>query len=299
MHISFVIPAYNEENYIGGCLDAILNATRAANDSNDYYEIIIVDNNSTDGTCNIAAKYSAEHSFITLIHETRRGANRARETGFELSRGDFIAFLDADTEISVAWLARTEKEFAKNKNLVCVSGPFIFYDLPLTVRTLVKIFDTISYVVYFVNNSILRKTSVIMGGAAMVRRDALEKIGGHNVNLKFYGDDADLAMRLSKIGKVKFSSTFSVRSSGRRLAKEGAFTMGLRYGLNYFWVTLFGKPFTTASKEIRLDEHDGSIYHPENRAREWVIASLVLIVFLALVCGAAWLALLIVRLKIW
>ena len=45
MHISFVIPAYNEENYIGGCLDAILNATRAANDSNDYYEIIIVDNN--------------------------------------------------------------------------------------------------------------------------------------------------------------------------------------------------------------------------------------------------------------
>jgi glycosyltransferase involved in cell wall biosynthesis len=295
MRTSFIIPAYNEENYIGGCLDAILRATRTVGYRDGDYEIIVVDNHSTDDTDAIVTR----HPGVILIHEARRGANRARETGFESSHGDFVAFLDADTMISAEWLERAEKEFAHNRGLVCVSGPFIFYDLPLAVRILIKIFDGISYVVYFINSSLLHKTSVIMGGAAMIRHDALQKIGGHNVNLKFYGDDADLAMRLNKIGKVKFSSRFSVQSSGRRLAKEGAFTMGLRYGLNYFWVTLLGKPFTTTAKEIRLEDQDDSIYHPENHTREWVIATFVFFLFLALLLGVAQLVVLIVRLKIW
>lgn len=275
MKISFVIPAYNEESYIALCLDAII---REINDR-DGFEIIVVDNNSTDKTCDIVSR---DYPTVTLLHEPRRGANSARETGFVASKGSLVAFLDADTEVTPGWIARAEKEFARDPNLVCLSGPFIYYDLPTGIRILVRMFYFISYGVYVVNNFILRKTSVIQGGSEIVRRDALTKIGGHDVNLTFYGDDADLARRLSKVGEVKFSFDFSIRSSGRRLAQDGAFTMGARYALNYFWITIFNKPFTMTSTAVRSADPNAP-YRPQNRAKEWGLALLVIVVFFAIV----------------
>ena len=139
-----------------------------------------------------------------------------------------------------------------------------------------------TYLVYLVNNYILRDTSMIQGGTEIVRRDALAKIGGHNVNITFYGDDADLARRLRTMGKVRFSFAFAMRSSGRRLAREGTFTMGLRYAINYFWITLFNKPFTMTSTEVRF-EGKQTKYKPVNRTREWLIALTVILVAFALV----------------
>ncbi len=257
MKLSFIIPAYNEEHYLARCLDAITSAIggpdRAMGRDADY-EIIVVDNNSTDGTAAVVSRYH----HVTLIREPRRGANRARETGFEASHGTLAAFIAADTEVEEPWLSRVEQSFAADPDLVCVSGPFIFYDLPALTRALVKTFYGLSYLVYLVNNFLIRNTSVIQGGTAVVRREALKKIGGHPGDLKFYGDDAELARRLRKAGKVVFSFRFAMRSSGRRLAKEGAFTMGMRYGINYFWTTFFHRPFTTVSTEARFsDGHSG------------------------------------------
>jgi glycosyltransferase involved in cell wall biosynthesis len=253
MRLSFVIPAYNEEHYIARCLDAITTAIggpeRAQGKDADY-EIIVVDNNSTDGTAAVAGRYH----YVTLLHEPRPGANRARETGFEASHGDLVAFLDSDTEVVPGWIARVQGEFALDPKLVCVSGPFVFYDLPVAMRILTRTFDCLSWAVYFVNRFILHVTSAIQGGGAVVRSSALRAIGGHNTDLKFYGDDADLAKRLNKVGKVVFSFRFSLRSSGRRIAKEGVLTMGMRYTLNYFWITLFNRPFTTVSAEVRFPD---------------------------------------------
>jgi glycosyltransferase involved in cell wall biosynthesis len=273
--ISFVIPAYNEEHYLPLCLDAIIREIGGR----DGYEIIVVDNNSNDRTCEIVAR---DYPHVALLHEPRRGANRARETGFVASKGGLVAFLDADTELLPGWIDRAERAFAKDPNLVCLSGPFIYYDLPFGIQLLVKVFYGMSYLVYILNNFILRKTSVIQGGTEIVRRDALQKIGGHDVTLTFYGDDADLARRLSKAGEVRFSFDFAVRSSGRRLAKDGAFTMGARYALNYFWITLFNKPFTMTSTEVRF-KGDAVPYSPTNRAKEWSLALLVLVVVLAII----------------
>jgi glycosyltransferase involved in cell wall biosynthesis len=270
--ISFVVPAYNEESYIRHCLDAIVREIGGR----DGYEIIVVDNNSNDRTCEIVTR---EYPGIRLIHEPRRGANRAREAGFAVSKGDLVAFLDADTELMSGWINRAERAFAADKNLVCISGPFIYYDLPLGARILVQWFYGMSYIVYLINNFVFRNTSVIQGGTEIVRRDALQKIDGHDVNLTFYGDDADLARRLSKVGEVRFSFKFAMRSSGRRLAKEGAFTMGWRYAMNYFWITLFNKPFTMTSTEVRFADKQ-TMYQPEHRMKEWAITlGTILIVF--------------------
>jgi glycosyltransferase involved in cell wall biosynthesis len=273
--ISFVIPAYNEERYIAICLDAITHEINGR----DGFEVIVVDNNSTDKTCDIVAR---DYPSVTLIHERRPGANSAREAGFVVSKGELVAFLDADTQMTRGWIARAEKAFAHDPNLVCLSGPFIYYDLPLAIRMLVKVFYVVSYGVYIVNNFILRKTSVVQGGSEIVRREALAKIGGHDVSLTFYGDDADLARRLSKVGEVRFSFDFSIRSSGRRLAQEGTFTMGLRYALNYFWITIFNKPFTMTSTAVRPTDLNAP-YRPQNRTREWALALGVIVACFALV----------------
>jgi len=262
--ISFVIPAYNEESYIRRCLDGIVREIHGR----AGYEIIVADNNSSDRTCAIVAH---DYPGVALIHEPRRGANSAREAGFTVSHGALVAFLDADTELLPGWIDRAERAFAKDPNLVCISGPFIYYDLPFAARALVQMFYIGTYLVYLVNNFIFRDTSMIQGGTEIVRREALQKIGGHNVSLTFYGDDADLARRLRAVGKVRWSFAFAMRSSGRRLAKEGTFTMGWRYAMNYFWVTLFNKPFTMTSTEVRFSDQE-TMYRLENRKKEWAIA---------------------------
>jgi glycosyltransferase involved in cell wall biosynthesis len=111
-----------------------------------------------------------------LIHEPRRGANRAREAGFAVSKGDLVAFLDADTELDARdGSTAPSSAFAKDQNLVCISGPFIYYDLPFAARALVQFFYVGTYLVYLVNNFIFRNTSMIQGGTEIVRRDALTK----------------------------------------------------------------------------------------------------------------------------
>jgi glycosyltransferase involved in cell wall biosynthesis len=273
--ISFVIPAYNEESYIPLCLDAIIKEIGGR----DGYEIIVVDNNSNDKTCEVVAH---DYPSATLIHEPRRGANRARETGFAVSKGALVAFLDADTELLPGWIDRAERAFANDPKLVCISGPFIYYDLPIAARALVQMFYVGTYLTYLVNNFIFRNNSMIQGGTEIVRRDALRKIGGHDVNLTFYGDDADLARRLRAVGKVWWSFEFAMRSSGRRLAKEGTFTMGWRYAMNYFWITFFNKPFTMTSTEVRFADQK-TMYQLENRKKEWAIALGTIIIAFAIV----------------
>ena len=91
-----------------------------------------------------------------------------------------------------------------------------------------------------------------MGGNVVIRRSALEKVGGYNTALKFYGDDTDTAVRLKKIGLVKFDYYFIVQSSGRRIIKQGAISSSFLYAINHIWMALFKKPFTHDYKEARF-----------------------------------------------
>jgi len=274
--ISIVIPAYNEEGYIGTCLDAIMTEIGARRD----VEVIVVDNNSNDHTDAIIARYPN----VILLREPRRGANRARQTGIEAAHGEFIALPDADTKMPKGWLAKASGYLEADPHLACISGPFIYFDLPRWTHYLVRFFYYIGFVLQMIMRALTGKSNVVQGGNYMVRREALMKAGGLNVNLTFYGDDTDLALRLSTVGKVKFTFKLPMPVSGRRLAKEGTFTMGIRYAMNNFWIVLFGRPFTLSAKEVRLSNGDGGstiVYEPENRAKEVFIAVMAALFFVA------------------
>jgi glycosyltransferase involved in cell wall biosynthesis len=87
--LSIVLPALNEEEAIGGTIEAI--PAGELSEMGYEVEILVVDNGSTDRTAEVARRHGAE-----VIHESRRGYGRAYKTGFKHARGDVIATIDAD-----------------------------------------------------------------------------------------------------------------------------------------------------------------------------------------------------------
>ncbi len=244
MRLSFVVPAYNEEAYLPACLESILAQTRELGDA---VEIIVVNNASTDRTREVALGYPG----VRVVDEMRKGLTFARQAGFAASSGELIANVDSDSRLTPGWVEKVLANFAGDAKLVSLSGPFVYYDLTPQQRVSVQVFYAIAFMVYAVNRWILRAGSMVQGGNFVLRRDALEKIGGFNTAISFYGEDTDIARRMHQVGTVKFTSRLKMFSSARRLNKEGMLTMAGRYTLNYFWTTFKKKPFTEKYVDIR------------------------------------------------
>lgn len=92
--LSIIIPVYNVERYIAECLDSIL----CQNDIS--YEIIIIDDHSTDKSKNICAQYEKKNGNVKLYSNKKRGVSTARNLGLEKASGDYIWFIDSDDLIS-------------------------------------------------------------------------------------------------------------------------------------------------------------------------------------------------------
>ncbi|MHB1770018.1 MAG: glycosyltransferase family 2 protein [Minisyncoccota bacterium] len=244
MRISLVIPAYNEEQRLPACLRAVERELRRAPCD---AEVIVVNNASTDRTGEIARGYS----WVRVVDEPRKGLVRARAAGLAAATGELIANVDSDTMLPEGWLTTVLEEFARDDNLAALSGPFIYYDLPLFQRALVRGFYFFGYLSHLANQHVFHTGAMLQGGNFIVRRTHLERAGGFDTSIEFYGEDTDVARRISKVGKVKWTFRLPMYASGRRLAKEGIITMGLRYAANYLHTLARGKPLTVAYTDIR------------------------------------------------
>lgn len=108
--VTVIIPTYNVEKYINDCLESVLLQTYK------NFEIIIVDNNSTDSTVTICKMYlSLYPETIKLIFERKQGAGYARNAGLRISKGEWIQFLDAD-DLLMPQKLETQLNFAKHIN---------------------------------------------------------------------------------------------------------------------------------------------------------------------------------------
>lgn len=244
MKLSFVIPAYNEAIYLPRCL-ASIQQERERYPQYDV-EVIVVNNASTDNTRTIVLNQPN----VILVDEPIKGLSQARQSGYLRAAGELIANIDADTMLKKGWLNCVFSTFEHNSDLLALSGPVIYYDLPRYIRGIVRIFYWAALITH-VNNQLFRIGAVIQGGNFVLRRSALEQLGGYNTSIVFYGEDADVARRLSKLGKVRFTLKFPIYASGRRLAAEGVLTIGLRYTINYLWIIFFKRPFSKKYADIR------------------------------------------------
>ena len=246
MKIAFVIPAHNEEALIGRCLESI---QREIGRSGYAAEVIVVNNLSTDRTREIASS----HPDVQVVDEPVKGLVRARHAGLMASSAELVANIDADTILPEGWITTVIDSFEAERDLVALSGPFIYYDLSLLRRIFVRIFYYFGYLTYIVNRHILRVGSMIQGGNFVIRRSVWCGVGGYDRTISFYGEDTDVARRLTRVGTVRWTFALPMYASGRRLKVEGMLTMGLRYAVNYFWMTFTGRPFTLEYKDIRQD----------------------------------------------
>ena len=88
--VSIIVPVYNTEPYLVRCLDSLLAQ------SCDLYEIICIDDGSTDGSLKILQKYAAKHKNIRLITQSNSGVSSARNAGIEAAKGKYVMFVDSD-----------------------------------------------------------------------------------------------------------------------------------------------------------------------------------------------------------
>ncbi|MGI4953964.1 MAG: glycosyltransferase family 2 protein [Janthinobacterium lividum] len=241
--ISFVVPAFNEERLLPRCIAAI-QAEMARTPCTA--ELLVVDNASSDGTSAVALAAGAQ-----LVFQPHRGLVQARKAGFEAASGELIANIDADTVLPPGWLAHVIKEFDRDRHLVTLSGPYDYYDVAPHIRWSARLFYIFAFAMYLVNRHILRVGSMVQGGNFVLRREALEQAGGFDERFSFYGEDTDIARRMSQVGRVIFSWRLMAQSSGRRLNGDGLLMTGLRYSMNYLWTTFLRRPFTTAWTDYR------------------------------------------------
>ncbi|MDR6707195.1 MULTISPECIES: glycosyltransferase family 2 protein [unclassified Novosphingobium] len=234
--ISLIIPAFNEEDYLPACLDAVMR-----NVAGKAFEIIVVDNNSTDGTKQVVERYPG----VTYVFEAEKGITRARQCGFKAAKGDILAYVDADTLPPAGWVEQIIEQFDKDPKLACLSGPYSFYDVS-------GLRNAISNAWFVAARPLYNFTGyMLVGGNFAIRREALTKMGGFDATIEFYGEDVDIAKRAKKQGKVLFSPRFVMPTSGRRMARQGFAKTAAIYFINYFSIAFRGKPATKSYLDIR------------------------------------------------
>jgi len=223
--ISIVIPAYNEEKFIGSCLKALGEQTYSG-----LVEIIVVDNACTDKTVQVASKFP-----VKIIKERTKGVARARQTGFSHARGEIIASTDADTAVPTNWLANIAAGFAKDPDLTGLSGPVWPRNGTLLEWMLAVL---VTFLFYLTS---LFRLGFFAGANFAVRKEAFEKVGGFDTK-KISGEDTDLSKRLLREGKVKFLFSVRVATSMRGLRKLGVVRFGFHHFMNWLNVNFLGRP---------------------------------------------------------
>lgn len=111
--ISFVVPVYNVEQYLERCLDSILDSSL----TEEQYEVIIVNDGSTDNSAVIGQKYCNTYPNISMVTQKNQGLSAARNTGIEHAKGEYLWFPDSDDYFESKMIKEAYDLLMKNHDL--------------------------------------------------------------------------------------------------------------------------------------------------------------------------------------
>jgi cellulose synthase/poly-beta-1,6-N-acetylglucosamine synthase-like glycosyltransferase len=171
-------------------------------------EVIVVDNNSTDETVMIARSFD----FVTVLTEVRQGVVHARTTGFDASRGEIIARIDADSLLPADWVARIQKIFA-DQGISAVSGAPHYYDFAWS-----KTLDKLDFYFRARLARQLGDTNFLWGANMALRRSAWLETKHELCHQRHIHEDFDLGIHMQARGhKVAYDETLVAGVSTRRI----------------------------------------------------------------------------------
>ncbi|MFF0267620.1 glycosyltransferase family A protein [Kribbella sp. NPDC004536] len=199
---SVVIPAYNEERWIGECLESL-----CRQDFTGGYEVIVVDNNCTDRTAEIARGYGA-----TVVAEPTPGVCAARNRGTQAARGEIVVSTDADTVFDSGWLAGIDRRFRQSPERVAVAGPCRYPDGPWWGKVYVRVLFEGVHLTY----QLTGRVGYVTATNIAFRKDAWT---GYDVTGTQGADELGLLRELRSRGEVAFDRGNATSTSARRLAQ--------------------------------------------------------------------------------
>jgi glycosyltransferase involved in cell wall biosynthesis len=217
--ISVIVPSFNEEERIDGCLASLVKQTFPR----DRYEIIVVDGGSRDNTRVIAEKYAD-----TVFIQTSPKVGGARNDGALKARGDILVTTDADTYLPPDWLSRIERDFA-DPSVVMLYGPVKPIEKGIKNHLYLFMANTFAGIGYLTGT-----IHFTLGCNSAFRREDFMKAGMYRVSDA--GDDLEIAHRMKKLGKIRFDRRLWVGFSMRRYDQFGA----LRSIYEWFYIVFHG-----------------------------------------------------------
>ncbi|MBI2084977.1 MAG: glycosyltransferase [Candidatus Aenigmarchaeota archaeon] len=210
MRFSFVIPAYNEEKYLGGCVESV-----KAQTFKDY-EIIISYSQSKDRTLQIA---KANGSKVVQVPKSFPG--KARNAAAKFARGDYLVFLDADVQVPENFLANTNKIL--KTGAMAVGYEFVPMENDREIgRDMKMIFNPFN------------RYTKNLSCCYTVKKTAFDSIGGYDERREV-SEDTDISARLARVGKINFTRSVMPKMSVRRFHEMGRIRA---MGMYFMWFLL-------------------------------------------------------------
>ena len=256
MQLSVIILNYNVRYFLELCVLSVQNAIK-----NIDAEIIVVDNNSLDGSCNMM-KQRFPH--VKLIENNENlGFPKGNNIGVAIARGEYICILNPDTVVAEDTFSQV-LAFAQKQNDLGIVGvklidgtgnflpeskrgtptPFVAFT---KITGLYKIFPNMfgQYYVQHLSENESGKVEILVGAFMLLKRDLYNKIGGFDENCFMYSDDIDLSYMALKKGKSNyyFHGTSVIHYKGESTIKDGIYMKRNQEAMNFFFKKHFRASF--------------------------------------------------------
>lgn len=241
IEVSIVVPVYNGERTIDRCIKSLLQLDYPK----EKYEIIIVNNNSTDNTVKIVKEYP-----VKLLHEKKQSSYAARNLGITHAKGDIIAFTDADCMADKDWLKYLIRNF---KDAVGSAGGALRAYNPKGVIEHYAYENCLAFPAFFREfhkNYCAFKYPFIATANALYQKEILEEVGLFDDSFTSSGD-VDLAWRIILKGYKIVYDPKAIIYHKQRTTLIGLFKQFFKYGEGH--AKLFKKHNTIFSKKYQID----------------------------------------------
>lgn len=277
---SIVVCTHNRASMLADCIESLLNQTVNKN----RFEIIIVDNNSTDNTEAIVREFAKNNSNITYLQEKITGYSAPRNCGWKNASGKIIAYIDDDEIAAPDWLESIEKAFQISEKPDIVGGIYLGqYDVtPPDWFT-----ESMDQTNKNRPKEILdqQKKSFLAGGNIAFKKEVLEKLDGfsNNFNMKnnvlIMGEDTDICKRAMSAGfqlyydpKIKIYHRINHNNYNIELRKLKASRIGMSARFVFGRLSFFSHHFKylTYSAMI-LADFIASIFHKKLTTRSVIL----------------------------
>lgn len=196
--ISIVIANYNGEKYLGTCLTSLLRS------STKDYEIIVIDNNSTDSSIEIVNEFAKKNHRIKILrNKTNQGVPFSRNKAIKKAAGDILIFLDNDTKVDKNWLKGIIQTFLSDETIGALQCKIFDFNKADVIQEVgMKLYPYTGFGTPLGrgekdHGQFAKPQEIIALGAALaVRKEVARKVGGFDRKLTHTTDDLDFSWRI-------------------------------------------------------------------------------------------------------